>query len=81
MQYVSLDTGTAEHAEYIRYGLDFMKVAGRIDMYLRQIPYRNSLTFIITRNNLNILGLKNLLQSILTLRRKYSQTYHFNLLK
>jgi hypothetical protein len=75
MQYVSLDTGIAEHAEYLRHGLDFMKVAGRVDMFLRQIPYRNSLTFIVTMNNLSILGLKNLLQSILTLRRKYSTTY------
>ena len=75
MQYVSLDTGIAEHAEYLRHGLDFMKVAGRVDMFLRQIPYRNSLTFIVTMNNLSILGLKNLLQSILTLRRKYSITY------
>jgi organic radical activating enzyme len=75
MQYVSLDSGIQAHAEYIRHGLDFMKVAGRVDMFLRQIPYRNSLTFIITMNNLNILGLKNLLQSILTLRKKYSITY------
>ena len=75
MQYVSLDTGIAEHAEYLRHGLDFMKAAGRVDMFLRQIPYRNSLTFIVTMNNLSILGLKNLLQSILTLRRKYSTTY------
>ncbi len=70
MQYVSLDTGIAEHAEYLRHGLDFMKVAGRVDMFLRQIPYRNSLTFIVTMNNLSILGLKNLLQSILTTLNK-----------
>jgi hypothetical protein len=75
MQYVSLDSGNAEHAEYIRYGLDYARVQGRVDMFLRQIPYRSSLTYIITMNNLNILGLKNLLDSILTLRKQYSKTY------
>ncbi len=75
MQYVSLDTGNADHAEYIRYGLDFVKCTGRADLFLEEIPYRNSLTFIITMNNLNILGLKDLLRNILSLRKRHSTTY------
>ena len=75
MQYVSLDTGNADHAEYIRYGLDFVKCTGRADLFLEEIPYRNSLTFIITMNNLNILGLKELLRNILSLRKRHSKTY------
>ena len=75
MQYVSLDTGIAGHAEYIRHGLDFVKCTGRADLFLEEIPYRNSLTFIITMNNLNILGLKELLRSILSLRKRHSTTY------
>jgi hypothetical protein len=75
MQYVSLDTGIGEHAEYIRHGLDFVKCTGRTDLFLEEIPNRNSLTFIITMNNLNILGLKDLLRSILSLRKRHSQTY------
>jgi hypothetical protein len=75
MQYVSLDTGIGEHAEYIRHGLDFVKCTGRADLFLEEIPYRNSLTFIITMSNLNILGLKRLLEMILDLRDYHSSTY------
>ena len=75
MQYVSLDTGIGSHAEYIRHGLDFVKCTGRADLFLEEIPYRNSLTFIVTMNNLNILGLKDLLRSILSLRKRHSTTY------
>jgi organic radical activating enzyme len=75
MQYVSLDSGIAEHAEYIRHGMEFKRVLARVDYFLRHIPNRNSLTFIITMNNLNILGLKELLRSILSLRRLHSTTY------
>ena len=75
MQYVSLDSGDADHAEYIRHGLDFVKCTGRADLFLEEIPRRNSLTFIITMNNLNVLGLKELLRSILSLRKRHSTTY------
>lgn len=75
MQYVSLDSGIPEHAEYIRHGMEFKRVLARADYFLRHIPNRNSLTFIITMNNLNILGLKELLRSILSLRRLHSTTY------
>jgi organic radical activating enzyme len=75
MQYVSLDTGIPEHAEYIRHGMDFKRVLARVDYFLRHIPYRNSLTFIITMNNLSVLGLKRQLETILSLRRCHSTTY------
>ena len=75
MQYVSLDTGTAEQAEYIRDGLSWDRVRSNSFEFLREIPYRNSLTFIITMNNLNILGLQRLLELILVMRKKFSSTY------
>lgn len=74
MQYVSLDSW-GNQAEYIRNGMDFWKVSKRVEHFLEEIPYRNSLTFIITMNNLNILGLKKLLQSILDMRSSHSKTY------
>ena len=75
MQYVSFDTGITSHAEYIRSGLDCNRLQNYVSEYLTNIPYRNSLTFIITMNNLNILGLMELLNWVLALRRKHSTTY------
>jgi organic radical activating enzyme len=74
MQYVSLDSWSNQ-AEYIRDGMDFWKVTKRVDHFLEAIPSRNSLTFIITMSNLNILGLRNLLEMILDLREYHSTTY------
>jgi len=75
MQYVSLDTGIAEHAEYIRRGLNYQRNQAYVHRYLTEIPGRNSLTYIITMNNLSILGLQRLLEHILELRKLYSTTY------
>jgi organic radical activating enzyme len=75
MQYVSLDSGIAKHAEYIRHGMEFNKVLARVAYFLNHIPNRNSLTFIITMSNLNILGLRKLLEHILDLRDMHSHTY------
>ena len=75
MQYVSLDTGIQAHAEYIRHGLSFQRVLHNVKNFLHEIPYRNSLTFIVTMNNLSVLGIKDLLQTILDLRADYSKTY------
>mgnify|MGYP003347902301 CR=1 FL=1 len=75
MQYVSLDTGIPEHAEYIRRGLDYNRLNEYVNRFLTEISGRNSLTFIITMNNLSILGLKRLLEQILILRRQHSTTY------
>jgi len=75
MQYVSLDTGRKEHAEYIRHGLDFNRCQHHVDRFLTEIPYRNSLTFIITMNNLSVIGLQEQLDYILDLRHHHSTTY------
>lgn len=75
MQYVSLDTGIAEHAEYIRRGLNFQRNQAYVHRYLTDVPNRNSLTYIITMNNLSLLGLQRQLEHILELRRLYSTTY------
>jgi len=75
MQYVSLDSGIPAHAEYIRHGLDYARMERNVHQYLTDIPYRNSLTFIITMNNLSVLGLKDQLAWILELRKQHSRTY------
>jgi len=75
MQYVSLDSGIPAHAEYIRNGMDFHRVKSRVNHFLVDIPNRNSLTFIITMNNLSVLGLQQQLEWILQLRQQHSHTY------
>ena len=75
MQYVSLDTGNPEHAEYIRHGLDYKKMERNVNEYLTDVPNRNSLTFLITMNNLSLLGLQRQLEWILDLRKMHSHTY------
>jgi organic radical activating enzyme len=75
MQYVSLDTGYIAHAEYIRHGLNAALCLSRCDQWLAEIPGRNSLTFIVTMNNLSVLGLQKLLEFVLELRKRHSSTY------
>ena len=75
MQYVSLDSGIASQAEYIRNGLDFDRLTNNVNTYLTDIPYRNSLTFIITMNNLSVTGFLPMMKWILNLRRTHSKTY------
>ena len=75
MQYVSLDTGNTKHAEYIRNGLDMNRLQDYVGRYLTEVPHRNSLTFIITMNNLSVLGIQQQLEWILDLRRQHSTTY------
>ena len=74
MQYVSLD-GWGGQAEYMRHGMTFDLVWSRVDQYLTDVPSYNSLTFIITMNNLSVSSLQQLLEGILELRRKHSRTY------
>jgi hypothetical protein len=74
MQYVSVDTWGAQ-AQYLRHGLDFELLWDRVNEFLNDIPYRNSLTFIVTMNNLSVVGLESLFAGILGLRRAYSHTY------
>ena len=75
MQYVSLDSGTPAQAEYIRDGLDYTRLEHYVDRYLTEVPARNSLTFIVTMNNLSITGFRALMEWILELRQKHSETY------
>ena len=75
MQYVSLDSGIGPQAEYIRHGLNFERLQKNVETYLTDIPYRNSLTFIVTMNNLSVTGFLPLMQWILALRRAHSKTY------
>jgi hypothetical protein len=74
MQFVSLDTWGSQ-AEYIRHGLDFDLAINRCEEFVRDVPYRSSLTFIITMNNLSILSLQKLLEYIVFLRKTYTDTY------
>lgn len=74
MQYVSVDTYGSQ-AEYIRQGLNFETLKERVEQYLTEVPSYNSLTFIITMNNLSIFGLDKLLEWILDLRKRHSTTY------
>jgi organic radical activating enzyme len=74
MQYVSVD-GWGAQAEYMRYGLNFDLLWDRVNQFLNEIPYVNSLTFIVTMNNLSVTSLENLFAGILGLRKTYNQTY------
>jgi organic radical activating enzyme len=74
MQYVSVDTWGTQ-AEYIREGLDFNLLWERVHQYLEEVPNYNSLTFIITMNNLSISNLDKLIEGILALRKQYSNDY------
>jgi len=74
MQYVSLD-GWGSQAEYMRHGMTFDLVWSRVNQYLAEVPSYNSLTFIVTMNNLSVSSLKQLLMGILELRKKHSTTY------
>ena len=74
MQYVSLDSWSLQ-AEYIRHGLGFDLLWDRVNQFLTEIPGRNSITFIVTMNNLSVTGLGSLMAGILGLRKLYSKTY------
>ena len=74
MNFVSVDTWGSQ-AEYLRRGLNFDRMWDHVDQFLTEIPGRNSITFIVTYNNLSIVGIKKLLQGILELRKKHSHDY------
>ena len=62
-------------AEYMRHGMDFELVWSRVNQFLTEVPSRNSVTFIVTMNNLGVTSLPELLDGIIQLRKKYSSTY------
>ena len=74
MQYVSLDAWGSQ-AEYIRNGLDFDLLWNRVNQFLTEVLSYNSLTFIVTMNNLSVTSLETLFTSILELRKTHSRTY------
>jgi hypothetical protein len=74
MQFVSVDT-FGPQAEYLRHGLDFDLLWDRVNQFLTEIPGRNSITFIVTMNNLSVTNLSSLFAGILGLRKIYSNTY------
>jgi hypothetical protein len=74
MQFVSVDT-FGDQAEYLRHGLDFDLLWDRVNQFLTEIPGRNSITFIVTMNNLSVSNLSALFAGILGLRKVYSNTY------
>jgi hypothetical protein len=59
----------------MRHGLDFSLLWDRVNQFLEEIPYRNSLTFIVTMNNLSVTSLDRLFAGILELRKTHSRTY------
>jgi organic radical activating enzyme len=75
MQYVSLDSGRGAQAEYIRHGMSADRVVRNVDRFLTEVPSRNSLTFIITMNNLAVTGFQDYMEWILRLRKTHSTTY------
>jgi organic radical activating enzyme len=74
MQFVSIDSW-GKQAEYIRNGMNFDLVKSNVERFLNEIPYRNSITFIITVSNLAIPGVSKFLEYILDLRKSYSTDY------
>jgi hypothetical protein len=74
MQFVSVD-GWGQQAEYMRHGLNYKQMMANVDDFLTLIPVRNSVTFIITYNNLSVTSLRELLKDIQALRQKHSKTY------
>ena len=75
MQYVSIDTGDWTQAQYIRRGLHSTQFLANVNTYLDNVTEKNSLTFIITLNNLSVVGIDQLLDLILEYRARYSRTY------
>ena len=74
MQYVSVD-GFGPQAEYMRANLDFNLMWDRVNQFLEEVPYRSSLTFIATMNNLSVASFDSFLAGIHGLRQTYSETY------
>ena len=74
MQFVSVDAH-GPRGEYIRHGMNYNKVIDNVHEFLDRIPGRNSVTFIITYNNLSVTSIDKLLKDIQLLRKKHSTTY------
>ena len=73
-KFVSVDAH-GPRAEYIRHGMNYNQLMDNVDEFLTRIPGRNSVSFIITYNNLSVTSLDQLLMDIRQLRQKHSSTY------
>ena len=71
MQFVSVDA-FGPQAEYIRHGLNWNYFSDTVEEFLERIPVRNSVTFIITYNNLSVTSLDKQLEYIRQLRQRLS---------
>ena len=69
--YVSCDS-EGKQAEYIRNGLVFDRFEKYLDKFLEEVPSA-TVTFIITYNNLSIVGFDRLMEKILSLRARFSR--------
>lgn len=69
--YVSLDS-VGDQAEYIRHGLDFLKLKSNVKKFLEETE-NTSITFINTFNILSIFKFKEFLEFILELRKENSK--------
>lgn len=69
--YASLDSVGAQ-AEYIRNGLDFSRFSKNVEDYLETVP-GSQISFILTFNNLSVVGFKKYLEYMMSLRKKYSK--------
>lgn len=70
--FVSLDS-VGEHAEYIRYGMNYKRLQSNVTKFLSNTVNTN-LTFINTYNALSVPKTKEFLEYILTLRQQFSKT-------
>jgi len=74
MQFASIDAH-GKRAEYIRHGLNYNRFMDNVHEFLHRVPVRNSITFIITYNNLSVTSLEPLLKDIQKLRSEHSKDY------
>lgn len=70
MLFCSLDSWGPQ-AAYIRNGMDFDRLYRNITDFLKNTR-KTSLTFIVTYNNLSVVGFRRYLEGILALRREFS---------
>lgn len=68
--FTSVDT-TGKQAEYIRYGLDYLKYFENIERVLSAVQTPIAVSFMITVNALSVVGMKDLMERVQELRKKY----------
>ena len=74
VQRMKLDTGIADHAEYVHNGMSYLTTVSRAIKYLRVTSDSATLEFAVTLTNLSVVGLVRLLEMIINLRRHFSHT-------